>query len=58
VKNYPNNTLIWEKEDKEFKGHSYKEIQEEVYTYANGLLSLGINNGDRLALLSEEDVCG
>jgi len=53
VKNYPNNTLIWEKEDKDFKGHSYKEIQEEVYTYANGLLSLGINNGDRLALLSE-----
>ncbi|MBS2097332.1 AMP-dependent synthetase/ligase [Carboxylicivirga linearis] len=53
VKNYPNNTLIWEKEDKEFKSHSYKEIQKEVYTYANGLLSLGIDNGDRLALLSE-----
>ena len=53
VKNYPNNTLVWEKEDKDFKSHSYKEIQKEVYTYANGLLSLGINNGDRLALLSE-----
>ncbi|MCU4166177.1 AMP-dependent synthetase/ligase [Carboxylicivirga caseinilyticus] len=53
VKNYPNNTFVWEKEDDSFKNYSYQEIKKEVYTFANGLLSLGIQNGDRLALLSE-----
>jgi len=53
VAKHPNNPLIWEKEDKEFKAYTYKDIKEEVQIFANGLLKLGIQNGDRLALLSE-----
>nr|WP_321451806.1 AMP-binding protein [uncultured Carboxylicivirga sp.] len=53
VENYPSNTFVWEKEDKEFKSYSYTDIKKEVHRFANGLLSLNINDGDRLALLSE-----
>lgn len=49
----PNNPLMWEKEDKEFTAYTYKDIKQEVHTFAYGLLSLGIQHGDRLALLSE-----
>lgn len=53
VSKYPNNPLLWEKEKKEFQAYSYKDIQKEVHTLANGLINLGIEHGDRLALLSE-----
>jgi long-chain acyl-CoA synthetase len=53
VKNYPNNPLMWEKSDEKFKPYTYKEIHQEVYQLSNGLLALGLESKDRVALLSE-----
>lgn len=53
VKLYPDNTLIWEKHNDKFESYTYKNIQKEVHQFANGLLSLNINPGDRVALFSE-----
>ena len=53
VVKYPNNVLVWEKEDGQYKGISFSEIKERVYRLAAGLLTLGVGKGDRVALLSE-----
>ena len=53
VAKYPNNTLMWEKKGDSYKGTIYREMQTLVYQFAAGLLHLGINKGDRLALISE-----
>ena len=53
VVKYPNNVLVWEKEDGQYKGISFSEIKERVYRLAAGLLTLGVEKGDRVALLSE-----
>lgn len=53
VNKYSNNPFIWEKETNEYKALTYKESREEVYRLAAGLLSLGVQKGDKIALLSE-----
>jgi len=53
VAKYPNNILVWEKENGLYKGLSFTEIKERVYQFATGLMALGVKKGDRLALLSE-----
>lgn len=54
VKQFPNNTLVLEKDSsKVYKPITYSEIQSSVYSFACGLLNIGIKHGDRLALLSE-----
>ena len=44
---------MWEKKGDAYKGTTYREMQTLVYQCAAGLLHLGINKGDRLALISE-----
>ena len=53
VARYSSNILIWEKKSDAYKGTTYREIQALVHKCAAGLLTLGINKGDRLALISE-----
>ena len=53
VAKYPNNILMWEKKGDTYKGTTYREMQSLVYQCAAGLMHLGINKGDRLALISE-----
>lgn len=53
VQKYPNNALIWEKHIGAYQKTSYKESLEIVRKTAAGLMALGINEGDRLVLLSE-----
>jgi long-chain acyl-CoA synthetase len=53
IAKYPNNILMWEKKSDAYKGTMYREMQTLVYQCAAGLLHLGINKGDRLALISE-----
>ena len=53
VKTYPNNPLMWEKRTNEYELLSYKEMQRLVYSFAAGLLKLGLCKGDRAALISE-----
>lgn len=53
VAKYPNNTMLWEKKTKSYESTTYRESLEKVNNYAAGLLKLGIQKGDRMALLSE-----
>ena len=53
VKKYKNNTLLLEKKDNAYQETTYLEVHKEVKKFAGGLLSLGIKNQDRIAILSE-----
>lgn len=44
---------LWEKKDGKYVSTSYREVREKVIEFAGALLSLGIDKGDRVALLSE-----
>jgi len=49
---YAENPFLWER-DTEFRPTSYKETQVLVHRLGGGLLNLGLNKGDKIALLSE-----
>lgn len=55
VKKFADNTFLLEKPKGaiSYIPYTYKQVQEEVYSFAAGLLTLGIRKGDRVALLSE-----
>ena len=53
VRKYGDNVFLWEKTDGEYKGTTYKEVHKQTERLAAGLLSLGIQKGDRISLLSE-----
>jgi long-chain acyl-CoA synthetase len=53
VNKYSNNTFMLEKNGSEYQLFSYKNIQEQVYNFASGLIKMGLKKGDRVALLAE-----
>jgi long-chain acyl-CoA synthetase len=53
VARYSANILLWEKKDNSFQGTTYKSIQTQVHRCAAGLIDLGVQKGDRLALIAE-----
>jgi long-chain acyl-CoA synthetase len=53
VKKYPDNILMWEKTSEKYEGTSYKEMETLIHQFAAGLLQLGLNKGERVALISE-----
>jgi long-chain acyl-CoA synthetase len=53
AKKYANNPYLLEKKTDRYEAITYRETKEQAYKVAAGLLSLGINKGDRIALLSE-----
>ncbi|MGM0377313.1 MAG: AMP-binding protein, partial [Bacteroidota bacterium] len=53
VQRYGTHSLIWEKQDGQFRPTTYQEAHKKVSTLAAGLLSLGIEKSERLALMSE-----
>ena len=53
VERYADNVFLLEKKNNKFLGTTYKEVQKTVHTFAAGLISIGIQKGDRIALLSE-----
>ncbi|HJX72043.1 MAG TPA: AMP-binding protein, partial [Bacteroidales bacterium] len=53
VVKYANNVFLLQKRNNKYIGTTYKEVREMVYQFASGLISLGIQKGDRIALLSE-----
>jgi len=53
VSKYVDSIYLWEKSADKFVGTTYKETHTLVYEFAAGLMKIGINKGDRLALLSE-----
>ncbi|MBN2357465.1 AMP-binding protein [candidate division KSB1 bacterium] len=50
---YGDHILMWEKKDTAYTGSTYREIRDQVYLFAAGLMSMGVQKGDRLALISE-----
>jgi len=53
VDKYSNNIFLLEKKTDKYTGLTYKKTKEYVIKMAAGLISLGINPDDKLALLSE-----
>ncbi len=46
-------TMLLEKRDGAYEGVTYARFRERVHRFAAGLLSLGLEKGDRVALISE-----
>ena len=53
VEKYPQNTYLHEKRGDEWHQTTYTETRERVQQFGAGLLKLGVEFGDRIALLSE-----
>lgn len=53
VAKFNDKTFLWEKTDDQFKPLTYGQTKERVYTLASGLMSLGVQPADSVALLSE-----
>jgi long-chain acyl-CoA synthetase len=53
VAKFPNNIYLWEKQNGNYVGTTYQQTHELVFRFAAGLIKLGIQKGDRVALISE-----
>jgi len=53
VAKYTDKDLLLEKTTDHYTSLTFQEVKKRVYRVVAGLLSLGINKGDRIALLSE-----
>ncbi len=53
VKKYGKNILMWEKLSGKYEGTTYLQMKEMIYKFAAGLIAMGLNKGDRTALISE-----
>lgn len=53
VDKYAANPFLWEKVTTEFVPTTYEKTRRQAQTVAAGLLSLGVKNADKIALLSE-----
>lgn len=53
VAKFPENIYLWEKQDGEYKGTTYKETHALVYRFGAGLKALGFEKGERIGLISE-----
>jgi long-chain acyl-CoA synthetase len=53
VQRFPRNILLWEKRTDTYQGATYNEIHDRVLLCASGLIGIGTNKGDRIALISE-----
>jgi len=50
---YADNPMLWEKQNELYTPTTYAESREKVHQFAGGLINLGVQKGDRIALLSE-----
>ncbi len=53
VEKFADRPYIWEKRDGQYRPTTFREMRDMVYEAAAGLMALGVQKGDRLALLSE-----
>ena len=53
VARFPDNVLMWEKHSDKYEPTTYTEMQTLVHRFGAGLQSLGLEKGDRVALISE-----
>ena len=52
-KMFPDRPYLWEKRNGEYGATTYTEVKREVMDFAGALCMLGLERGDRVALLSE-----
>jgi len=50
---YPNNPLMWEKKTDVYEPTTYARMRERIHAFGAGLMALGLNKGDRVALIAE-----
>jgi len=50
---YPRNPLMWEKKTDVYEPTTYAQMRERIHAFGAGLMSLGLNKGDRVALIAE-----
>ena len=50
---FANNIFAWEKTNGEYEGLKYSQMRSLIHKFSAGLLKLGIQKGDRSALISE-----
>ncbi len=53
VTKYPDNVYLWEKRNGKYEGTTYKETREKVLNLAAGLVNIGLEKGERAALLAD-----
>ena len=53
VNKYSKNAFLWEKKGTQFEPLTYEDTRKQVYRFAAGLMEMGIQAGDKIALLSE-----
>jgi long-chain acyl-CoA synthetase len=53
ISRYANRPLMYEKQGDRYVPKTYAEIRDAVYDVGAGLISLGIQKGDRIALIAE-----
>jgi long-chain acyl-CoA synthetase len=53
VAKYSENVFLLEKKNNKYIGATFKEIQEKVHQFGAGLVTMGIQKGDRIAMLAE-----
>ncbi len=53
VAKYPNNTLLMEVMNGKYENVTYREVQQMVHEFAAGLLTLGVEEGERIGLIAE-----
>lgn len=50
---FAENSYMWEKRDGKFQSTKYKELKELIHNFGAGLHKMGIEKGERMALLAE-----
>lgn len=53
VKKYGDLPFLWEKKTTQFESISYKQTRDEVYKLSAGFAAIGLQKGERIALISE-----
>jgi long-chain acyl-CoA synthetase len=53
VEKYSQNSFLWEKIENRWKSTTYKQTKDKAIELAAGLIALGVEFGDKIALLSE-----
>jgi long-chain acyl-CoA synthetase len=53
TRKYAKNTFLWEKVGNDWTQTTFEQTREEAYRIAAGFMALGVEKGDKMALLSE-----
>ena len=58
VKKFSDNPFLWEKTKDKFEPTTYKETKQQAHILAAGLISLGVQKGDKVLYYLKEEMPG